>query len=179
MKRHHIALIMWLGLSLVFVTYVRMSSSAMPEQVATHFDGAGNPNGWTTRSASMGFMTWTGLGLAALFAGMGYVGRFIPPRYFNIPNAEHWLAPEHRQEVDEYLLRHFLWMACIVELFFIGLQATIVEANRHSPPVLSGPPFLLALVAFTAAVLIWSVMLAQHFRKKSDPTLSIVATSRQ
>src|SRR5262245_40603264 len=71
-------------------------ASLMPEVVATHYDGAGNPNGWMSRTGMVGFHLGM-LGVTALaFVGLPVALRRMSSTLINIPNREYWLAPERR-----------------------------------------------------------------------------------
>ncbi len=48
-------------LYLCFFGYLAASSSQLPERVATHFDGSGQPDGWSSRSDHLRFMLVFGL----------------------------------------------------------------------------------------------------------------------
>ncbi len=65
----------------------------LPERIASHFNGAGVPNGWMTKDQ---FFT-----LNAFLVGMAvFTGLFPPfmiakvdPSLINLPNKDYWLAP--------------------------------------------------------------------------------------
>lgn len=84
------------------------SGSQLPERVATHFNGSGEPNGWMSRSAHQEFMLIFGLAFPMVIVLLCYASRFLPRGLVNIPHREYWLAPERRAETSNYLLGHSL-----------------------------------------------------------------------
>jgi uncharacterized membrane protein len=126
------------------------SGSQLPERVATHFNGGGEPNGLMSRSANQMFMLAFGLAFPLVIVMLSYATRFLPRGLVNIPHRDYWLAPERRAETSNYLLHHSLWLACLAVCFVIGIQYSIVQANRLSPPHLSTPVLLSLVGSFLA-----------------------------
>jgi len=148
-----------------FLGYWVWSASQLPERVATHFNGSGDPNGWMSRSTNQMFMLVFGLVFPLLVVLLCYLTRFLPSGLVNIPRRDYWLAPQRRKETSDYLVRHSLWFGCLAVCFVIGIQYSIVQANRLSPPHLS-TMILLALVgSFLAGTAGWVVVLFRHFRR--------------
>ena len=137
----------------------------MPERVATHFNGSGEPNGWMSRSANQMFMLAFGLAFPLFVVLLCYLTRFLPSGLVNIPRRDYWLAPERRNETSDYLVRHSLWFACLAVCFVIGIQYSIVQANRLTPPHLSTPILLSVAGSFLAGTAVWVVVLFHHFRR--------------
>jgi Domain of unknown function (DUF1648) len=63
-------------LYLCFFGYPASSSSRLPERVATHIDAHGQPNGWMSRNAHLGFMIVFGLGFPMFVPALVYASRF-------------------------------------------------------------------------------------------------------
>ncbi len=108
------------------------SGSQLPERIATHFNGRGEPNGWMSRSANQRFMLVFGLAFPLCVVLLCWLARFLPIGLVNIPHRDYWLAPERRKETSDYLICHSLWLACLAAGFVIGIQYAIVQANRQS-----------------------------------------------
>jgi len=140
------------------------AGSELPERVATHFNGSGEPNGWMSRSAHQVFMLAFGLAFPLFVVLLCYLTRFLPSGLVNIPRRDYWLAPERRQETSDYLVHHSFWFACMAICFVIGIQYSIVLANRLTPPHLSTPVLLSVVGSFLAGTAIWVAALFRHFR---------------
>ncbi len=156
----------WLLVAL-FVSYVISSSSVLPKQMATHFDGGGMPNGWMSRNGYIRFMLAFGLGVPFFVVGLHYFLARYAGNQFNIPNREYWLAPERRADTLRFVIYHSWWLGCLMLLFILASHYLLLATNRSSPPHLPTVPFLLLIVAFLVALGGWIVVLMTRFRKKS------------
>lgn len=120
----------------------------MPERIASHFSGAGVPNGWMTKDQ---FFTLN----AFLVAMAVFTGLFPPflisktdPSLINLPNKEYWLAPRQHAATAAYFRLWFAWFACGL-LFFVALVLQlVVESNRSASPRIPNGPFIALLVGF-------------------------------
>jgi serine/threonine-protein kinase len=147
-----------------FLGHWSWSGGHLPDRVATHFNGGGEPNGWMSRDSHQTFMLIFGLSFPLLVPGLINLSRWFP-RGLNIPHKEYWLAPERKAETFSYLARHSLWFACLAIFFVTGLQHSIVQANRQIPVHLSASFILVAIGPFLAGTALWAVRLLMHFRK--------------
>ena len=152
-----------------FLGYWAWSGMQLPERIATHFNGSGEPNGWMSRSANQTLMLIFGFVFPVFMIGLLYATRFLPPYLINIPHRQYWLAAERKTETSDYLVRHSLWLACLMVGLVIGIQYSIVEANRQTPPHLSLTVFLQVMAPFVVGTAIWALVLLRHFRKPPSP----------
>ena len=82
-----------LGLVVLFVI---AGDPSLPDRLATHFDLAGNPNGWMTKSAFYAAI----IGITILLNIWPLViPAFVAkmPAFLNIPNKTYWLEPPARR----------------------------------------------------------------------------------
>ena len=165
MKSSRTPAILLVLLYLCFLGVWAWSGSQLPDRVATHFNGSGEPNGWMSRSANQGFMLIFGLMFPLFVAVLCYTTRFLPASFVNIPNKDYWLAPERKKETSRYLVHHSLWFSCLALLFVIGIQFSIVQANKQATPQLSMATFLAVVGSFLVGTAVWSVALYRHFRR--------------
>jgi uncharacterized membrane protein len=152
-----------------FLGYWVWSGMQLPERVATHFNGSGEPNGWMSRSANQTIILIFGVVLPLFMIGLFFAARFLPAFLVNIPDRQYWLAPERKTETSDYLVRHSLWLACLLVGLMIGIQYSTVQANRQTPPHLSLTVFLQIMVSFVTGMAIWLLVLLRHFRKLLSP----------
>ncbi|MEA3209942.1 MAG: hypothetical protein QOE70_2999 [Chthoniobacter sp.] len=145
--------------------YVWCSAPQLPERVATHFGLHGEPNGWMSRGGYVQFTIAFGLGLPGFLLLIFALIRAANGKGLNIPNREHWLAPERREETLSFMGRHGAWLACLMVGFFAGLHHLIIVANVSSPPSLPNAQLGLMVSAFLGAVAIWVVVLYRRFSR--------------
>ena len=148
-----------------FLLYLFLSASLLPERVATHFAGSGQPNGWMSRSGHLLFTRLFGLGLPLFTVGLCYAIRFFPVGRISLPRREHWLAPGRREETFAYLFRHSLWMASLEVGFVAGIHYLVVQANRAHPVNLPTTYSLGLVIAFAVGAGTWIFSLVRHFMK--------------
>ena len=151
-------------LYLCFLGYLLYSAGQLPERVATHFDGRGQPNGWMSRSSHVMFIGGMGVLVPLGIVGLCYLLRWLPDNLINIPRREYWLAPERRAETVAFLFRSSLWFASEMVLFFTALQALLVRANRWQPARLETGLLLAVAGLLVAGTVVWIVAALRRFR---------------
>jgi uncharacterized membrane protein len=147
-----------------FFSYLSFSAAQLPDCVATHFNGSGQPNGWMNHFAYLIFTTAFGFVFPLLLVGLSFIGRFISTKFYNIPHRDYWLAPERQAETFSYIFCHSLWFSCIALYFIIGLHFSIVQANSVTPAHLSTPLILGLLGFFVAGIVVWIINMFRYFR---------------
>jgi ABC-type Fe3+ transport system permease subunit len=152
-------------LYLCFLGYLAMASGQLPDRVATHFDGSGQPNGWMSRSSHLWFTLVLGLAFPLIGAVLLFCTRFLPDNLINIPRRDYWLSAERRDDTFAYLFRQSLWFACIGVCFVTAIQFLIVRANLHAPGQLSTPLLFAVTGGFLLALAMWAISTILHFRR--------------
>jgi uncharacterized membrane protein len=150
-----------------FLGYMFASTPALPDRVATHFNFAGQPDGWMTRTQHLVFMTLFGIGLPLIFVLLSFLTRILPNDVINVPRRDYWLAPQRRDETMRYLMRHCWWPACLAVVFVAGIQYLVVEANRQAPAQFSLTGILLIATGFAAGIVVWAIVMMRHFYREA------------
>lgn len=113
----------------------------LPDRIPTHFDIAGNPNGWGSSSMLL-LLPAIGLGV---FVAMTVVARF--PAAFNFPMQ---VTAESRARAEELTIDLITWIKAELACHFAVLQWWIIQAARNGrgelPPLLM-PGFLVIVFA--------------------------------
>jgi hypothetical protein len=158
-----------LGLSVAaFISALVLTFHRLPERTASHFNAAGLPDGWMTRSGTLWAMGGVTLGLTVLLLGAFYGIRYLPASVINLPKREYWLGGERRADTVEFLFRAGVWLACIEVLLMLGVHGLLVAANLQATPRLSAGIYALGGGSL-AAVIIWSVVvIGRFYRTPSD-----------
>jgi ABC-type Fe3+ transport system permease subunit len=152
-------------LYLCFFGCLAFSRSQLPSRVATHFNGSGQPDGWMSRDDHLRWMTLFGLGFPLLVPVLVSFSRLLPDSLYNIPNREYWLGPERRTETHSYLLRHSLWFSSLALCFVIGINFSIIHANRLPQVYLPTLAVLALAGAFLVGTAVWAISLISHFKR--------------
>ncbi len=92
--------------------FVWQTSRSLPPVVATHFGADGAANGFMTRTFYVRFM----VAFVALLPWLVNVALAwalrMPNARINLPNRDHWLSGEQREQTIDYLLRHMQLFRC-------------------------------------------------------------------
>jgi hypothetical protein len=146
----------------------------LPEIVASHFDGAGNPNGWSSKVEF--FLIYVGVVILqiGLFALLPSFLPRLPDAWIRLPGKDYWLAPERRAETLTILRRRLLWFGVANLVFAICTFQMVIHANLSEGQRLSAPLLWLLLGAYATFLLCWIIRLFQKFPKAPGP-LSKVA----
>jgi uncharacterized membrane protein len=142
----------------------------LPERIATHFDIAGRPNGGMTRAGLESFDLLFLAFVLAVVIGSALLIRVLPVSLINLPNRDHWFAPERRRQSHARLMGHMLWFACLMVAFIIGMNHLVFLANlRPAGTHLPGLSLVSLLVTFLAVLVVWIVRLYRLFPKPARP----------
>jgi Protein of unknown function (DUF1648) len=137
MTRLQISVIVLALSMLAMALSLAAAATLLPAQVASHFNAAGQPDAWTSRTNHMVMMGFVGLGLPLIMASIFWVVRFLPAAVVNLPHREYWLAPARRPQTAAILLELGLWFVALQNLFFLVIHWLVVAANRQAPVQLS------------------------------------------
>lgn len=164
MTSNRLPITLLIACHVILLTTLIATYSKLPEKVASHFNTAGQADGWMSRQAHTGFLEGTAVGLTALMIGAFSCVRFLPTSLINLPHREYWLAPERRAETSDAMLQAGLWLATFLTLFLLGLALLVVDANRLQPPHLGNGVWWLA-GGFLLIVSGWITTLLRRFSR--------------
>jgi uncharacterized membrane protein len=158
------------ALAVFWWLHLRHFLPRLPERIATHFDGKGVPKGWMSRATLGSFDFVFLVFVLSVVIGSALLVRALPATWINLPNRDHWFAPERRRQSHRRLLIHTLWFACALVAFLIGVNHLVFLANlQPAAPRLSGIGIVSLLVAFLSVVVVWTVRLYRLFPRPPRP----------
>ncbi len=135
----------------------------LPEKIASHFNGRGEPNGWISRSSFTWSMLAVGIGIPSLVIGIMYLIRFFPAKYLNVPNPTYWRDPANYRKACDFLFISSLWFGSAFLLWQTLFSHSIVAANQVSPPHLDSAKAVLMTVPLLACTLSWVIVIILRF----------------
>ena len=154
------------GLLLIgYTVFLVCTISQLPQQMATHFDASGHPNGWMSRSSAVVFQGCIGLILPLIIAAVFFTVRFVSPDLIRIPRRDFWFAPERRAETYAYLSCRGFWLASLLVVLQGVVWYQLIEANARNIPQLSTSGLSVVLGVFGVAMLAWIVSFFSHFAR--------------
>jgi uncharacterized membrane protein len=151
-------------LLLFAILFVTGTSSELPLTVASHFDAAGQPNAFMSRSGYIRFVLCLAIGLPiAVLAVLTTV--YSRARDLKLPNRDYWLAPQRLDRTRAFLVAHGVWFGSLLVTLVCSVHWLELGANRLRPPHLSNQMFAAVLVGFLIATAAWISALKFAFRR--------------
>lgn len=135
--------ILFLLLALAVSAQALWQHDRLPERVATHFNLAGQADGWMSRDNQTKAHIGLVLFIAVLLEGLARLSPRLPDGLVNLPHRDHWLAPGRRAATHAWLAGLFRLIGCVLMMFFFALFHLVYRANLSSTPMLTGPAGLL------------------------------------
>lgn len=138
------------------IAVVVLTIGRLPPVVASHFDGAGVPNGWSSRPLYA--LTLVGIGVLLPLGIAGLVTRVTRrgPARLNIPARDYWTRPEHSEEAVRRV-RGYMWLlGCIMAGTALSIHALVLAAHTRQPPRLSNSAFFVVLGAVVLGIAGWA-----------------------
>jgi serine/threonine-protein kinase len=135
----------------------------LPESVATHFDGAGRPNGWMTRDLFVAFQAGLIAVMLLSFVALPRWLSRVPTRWYSLPHRDYWLAPERRDRTLADIRRQMMWLACAIVAMIVAITQLVIEANLASGPVLPRTTVWILLAVFLLFSAVWTARFVLRF----------------
>lgn len=136
------------SLLLFTIYYVMHTVPSLPPSVASHFNGAGYPNAYMTRTLYTKFVLAFGVGLP-----LGMVALFTlvysSAKDVKLPNRDYWLAPERIAQTRSLLVSVGVWIGSLIVVMACYVHWLELRAHQSVPPHFSNRLILGGLLAFS------------------------------
>jgi Protein of unknown function (DUF1648) len=149
MKAARAAFTVLLALALVQLIFY---CPRLPERVASHFDAAGQPNGWSSRTGYVGLQLFVLFVLALCFAVLPARLPRLPDRFINLSNKGYWLAAGRRETTLRKAGAALTWFGCAALSFVIAVTWLVMRYNLGRDPALPSRAMWLLLASFAVCV---------------------------
>ncbi|KAJ4459264.1 hypothetical protein PAPYR_4800 [Paratrimastix pyriformis] len=136
----------------------------LPDTVVTHWDAAGNPNGWGSKWGFVLICSLVPLGLMLFMSLIGICLPKVPDDLINLPNKEYYLAPQNRSSTFNYIRISFLQFSNALAIYMLVVEFSCGMANYYSwwPQA----AFIWAPMGiFLAWMVFWVICLYRRFRR--------------
>ena len=125
---------------MAWITYSALAGpNRLPDKIPTHFDAAGNVNGWGSPS----MLLFLPIIAVALYTAITVVSRF--PSAFNYPVR---ILPSARSQVEALTLDMIAWIKTELLCLFATIQNVMIHAAQGGPAKLNPlmvPAFIVAI----------------------------------
>lgn len=162
-------LVLIAGLTVIALGVLAWQVAVLPDRVPTHFDGAGQADGWSSKAGALMFSALMPLAVVYPMPLMSLLA-IRWPQSINAPNRDWWTATGPRLRRFERLLREDLWLISAATLvLLVAIQVGITEtavANAGAMPMayIWGP--MAVLFVGIGAVMIR--MMGSRYGEQSD-----------
>jgi uncharacterized membrane protein len=141
----------------------------LPEQVASHFDGSGEANGFQSRPMFLAFHAGSIVLLSVVFLLVPALLHRIPPALINMPRKDYWLAPERRESSMALLAALLTWFGVASLALTTVVIELVLRANLPGGSGRLSAVLLWALLgAYFLFVGIWLFVVFTRFRRIPD-----------
>jgi uncharacterized membrane protein len=146
----------------IFFTCEVGTFGMLPERIATHFDIAGQPNGWMSRGTYLHLMAWlavlTPLPLLVIMPLCSWLTKDA--------NRSDPATIERRRETAFVVQRFVIGFGALLVLFFAGMHLLVVVANEGpGQPRLSASGIWGLAALFTFSALLWTVPMVRRLMR--------------
>ena len=135
----------------------------MPEVVASHFDGLGSANAWSSRNGFFGLY----LAIVSMLVGLFiFLPRWSERRAqfgMKIPNREFWLAPERIEQTKRFFRQQMIVMGVVHMSLAVYSIQLVINANFDQTPRLQQSIFW-ALALYFVLLIAWLIHFYLQFR---------------
>jgi uncharacterized membrane protein len=157
-KAHNITLV----LTVIFLAQLAYFYPQLPEQVATHFNYKGEPDGWMSKEGLLIFDVFLLVFILGTTSLMPVFFNNLPNSLINIPNKDYWLATERREETLLRLAGINGNLRTALLLLFIGINHFAFQANIYGENLSNGVWLILGV--FLIYTIYWTIELRKTFR---------------
>ncbi|MCP4878861.1 MAG: DUF1648 domain-containing protein [Gammaproteobacteria bacterium] len=136
----------------------------MPEVVASHFDGLGAPNDWSSRNGFFGIYAAILLMLIGIFIFVPGWSEKRASFGMKIPHRDYWLAPERIEKTKLFFRRQMMIMGIVhLALAIYAIQLAILANFDQQPRLHTSIGWALGL--YFVFLIGWLIHFYLHFRK--------------
>jgi uncharacterized membrane protein len=150
---------------IVVAVFILSTAGDLPENIASHFNGAGIPNGFMSKAGYIQFMLLFAVGIPALVVCCISLILRLGSGSINIPNKEYWLSPENKSSTMQFFQGHVVCLGILIALFMAYIHWLLLKANSVQPPQLPNNLLFAGLGIFLAGMALWALWLVVKFMR--------------
>lgn len=122
-----------------------------PETVASHFDASGQPDDWSSKASTLGWLVPIGVGIPVLFS-IRWIWEKLPASIVNIPFKDYWLNNGERAYLYDCLMQFMRFTGGALALLLTSVLVMVMREGREATGMTFLPTGVFLII--TAAALI-------------------------
>ena len=138
----------------------------LPDVVASHFDGSGRADGWSSKGTFFVIDAATIALIAVIFLALSKIR--WPDRWISLPHKDYWLAPERRERTFRELHRQMLVFGCATLGLLLVVMQWVIEANLDGSQTLPSAGMWWLMGGYLLFTLVWTVRLIVRLRRANS-----------
>jgi uncharacterized membrane protein len=154
----------FLALVAVAVAQMLYFYQRLPEAVASHFDGAGHANGWSSKPELFGLMFGMIVMIGLVFLVMPMSFSRMPRKWISMPNRDYWLSGDRRAETIRFIDEQCSWFGVVTLLLILASLQFTIDANLRPLPELPAR-FMWVFWAYMGYTAVWTAHFVLHFAR--------------
>ncbi len=162
-------LVLAAGMTLLWLAVLAWQVAVLPDQVATHFDGSGQADGWSSKAGTLAFSVLMPVAVVFPMPLMAMLASRWP-QAINAPNRDWWIQTGPRLRRLERLLREDLWLiAAVTLMLLVGIQVGITETAVSGAGEMSTVYLWVPLAVFLVAIgAVMARMMGKRYAEQPD-----------
>ena len=154
-----------------YAVVLGLMAARLPDRVPVHFGGDGAADAFASRGEAVAFLAVLGVAMAAVMGGLALWAPRIDLALVNLPRPDKawWAAtPEREAELRRRVAVDAWGLGAATFALLVAVELATWRAAGQAEPSL-GPAFFVAVAAFVAGILAWSVWaLRSRYRTPRD-----------
>ena len=146
----------WLASLAGVLLYLFLTYNQLPDEVASHFDAAGTPNGFQTKDGYLSFVLGFMFLMNGLMGGLYFLLALVPASLIHVPRKDYWFStPERIQELHQRFRGVAGILGIFLNLVFLFAEQAVYQANVPDAPFrisINGGVFFVLLGGLALAV---------------------------
>jgi len=140
----------------------------LPLHLASHFDGAGHPNGFSSKAAFFGLEALILVLIAGSFGVLPAQLHRFSNQLINLPHKDYWLAPQRREATLGAVADAMTWFGCAAVLLLLVVTQLVIRFNLERSPTLPSAPMWALLAGFGLCTVLLMARLLRFARRPRD-----------
>lgn len=169
--RRRVPLLISLGIIVFLALRLWSAFDSFPEVVATHYDAAGRPDGYSRRESFVTMALGFSVGCFLLLTSLPVLFSKAQPNSMNVPHRDYWLVPERIGEVRARMCVYLDWFTCGTVALLVATFELGVRANMARSPM-NGFALWTLLFSYVVFAVAWTTALWRSFRLPAAPSTS-------